>query len=91
MSSNLSIPLIDHPLFNKNFSLPKPQLDVTFARREVGHPLAHVVAGASQLPDVGLQLLYLNLLKRKIELKMKAKRRNQDVEQTFQKQSLIKQ
>ena len=35
----------------------------TFARGEAGHPLAHVVAGAPQLADVGLQLLHLNLLK----------------------------
>ena len=60
------IPLIDHPLFHKDFSLSAPQLAVTFARSEVGHPLAHVVAGAPQLPDVSLQLLHLNLLKEKL-------------------------
>ena len=73
MSSNLSIPLIDHPLFNKDTS----ELKVTFARSEVGHPLAHVIAGAPQLADVVLQLLHLNLLKiKRIKTKLDTKQRS---------------
>ena len=63
----LSHSLITQNFYNKRLFPPIPlKFPVTFPLCEVGHLLAHLVAGASQLADVNLQLLHLHLLQSKI-------------------------